>query len=292
MQVSETQCRSILTRATGYLKTVCSHSLNPYTGCGLGRSACGVACYVRFNQWLTRGREWGGFVEVKINAPEVYLKSFSAERSWAHRRARPFSIFCSSSTEPWQALEKKYRLTRRLLEAMAEAPPDEIILQTHTTGIREDLPRVQTLAGRCRLRVHVSIESDIERLPGLPPPPAGLEDRIHLLEELTQAGIDAIACMAPLYPVRDPHAFFRRLAKTGARAVILDHFIEGDGTANGSRTLKTPLPDAMAAVAPQSLHLEYRDRLARIAEHYLPVGISSSGFAGHYAPVLPAGKAQ
>jgi len=288
MQVSEVQCRSILTRTTGYLKTVCSHSLNPYTGCGLGRSACGVACYVRFNQWLTRGREWGGFVDVKINAPEVYLATCETEKRWARRRGQPFSIFLSSSTEPWQAPEKKYRITRRLLEAMTQAPPDEVILQTHTTGMRDDLTRVRALAEHCRLRVHVSIEGDTVRLPGLPPPPAGIEDRIHLLRELSEAGITAVACMAPLYPVRDPHAWFQRLAETGIRAVILDHFIEGDGTADGSRTLKTHLPAALAEANPESVHLEYRDRLARIAAHYLPVGLSSAGFAGHYSRSFPA----
>ena len=34
MEITETHCTSILTRASGYLKEVCSHSLNPYIGCG------------------------------------------------------------------------------------------------------------------------------------------------------------------------------------------------------------------------------------------------------------------
>lgn len=291
MQITQVECRSILTRATGYLKTVCSHSLNPYTGCGLGKSACGAACYVRFNPWLTRGREWGGFLDVKINAAEVYLRTAGTERQWAHKRSQPFSIFLSSSTEPWQAAEKKFRITRALLKAMHDAPPDELILQTHTTGIREDLKRVRSLSRLCRLRVHVSIEGDIEHLPGMPPPPVKLEDRIDLLRELSQAGIDAVACMAPLYPVRFPDAFFERLAKTGIVGVVIDHFIEGDGTPDGARTLKTPLPAAMAQVNPASLNKEYRDTLAAIAARYLPVGISSAGFAGHYRmPTHPTAR--
>lgn len=288
MNISETECRSILTRTTGYLKTVCSHSMNPYTGCGLGHSACGVACYVRFNPWLTRGREWGGFVDVKINAPDVYLQTVEVERRWARRRAHPFSIFLASSTEPWQPLEKKYRVTRGLLEAMHSAPPDEVILQTHTTGIRDDLDRVQALSRKCRLRVQVSIEGDVERLPGMPPPPAALDDRIQLLRELSEAGIDAVACLAPLYPITDAHAFFERLSKTGIVAVVIDHFIEGDGTVDGARTLKTALPAAMQAVNPDSLHVAYRDTLAAIAKQYLPVGVSAAGFAGRYDSVIHA----
>ncbi len=283
MGITEVQCRSILTRASGYLREVCSHSLNPYTGCGFGRSACGVGCYVRHNTWLTKGRDWGAFVDVKTNAPEIYLKTCEAEQRWAHRRGRPFSVFFSSSTEPWQPLEKKYRITRQLLAAMQVHPPDELILQTHSTAMLDDLSIVAELSRRCRLRVHVSIEGDTERLPGLPPPPASVTGRIELLRQLSSAGIFAVACLSPLYPMKRPESFFEQLAEVGVDAVVIDHFIEGDGTAEGSRTLKTELPGSMAAMDSESTHLGYRDRIAAIAQSYLPVGISASGFAGHYS---------
>ena len=242
MDITEVQCQSILTRASGYLREVCSHSLNPYVGCGFGRSTCGVGCYVRHNTWLTKGREWGGFVEVKVNAPEVYLRTYEAEQRWVHRREKSFTIFFSSSTDPWQPVEKQYRITRRLLEAMRTHPPDELILQTHATAILDDLFLIAVLSQRCRLRVHVSIEGDVERLPGMPPPPATVAKRIDLLRQLSAAGIFAVACLSPLYPMEHPEAFFERLAEAGASAVVIDHFIQGDGTAEGSRTWKTELP--------------------------------------------------
>ena len=283
MEIDEIQCKSILTRAGGYLREVCSHSLNPYVGCGFGRSACGVGCYVRHNAWLTKGRDWGGFVEVKTNAPEVYLRTYETEQRWAHRRDQPFSIFFSSSTEPWQPIEKQYRITRQLLEAMRTHPPDELILQTHATAMRDDLELVAVLSQQCRLRVHVSIEGDVERLPGLPPPPATVAGRIELLRRLSSAGVFCVACLSPLYPMEHPAAFFEQLAWAGVDAVVIDHFIEGDGTAEGSRTWKTDLPRSMEAVDTASTRLEYRDSIAAIARTYLPVGISASGFAGHYS---------
>jgi DNA repair photolyase len=283
MEIIEIQCKSILTRVSGYLKQVCSHSINPYVGCGFGRSACGVGCYVRHNAWLTKGRDWGGFVEVKTNAPEVYLQTCEAEQRWAHRRDQSFTLFFSSSTEPWQPIEKQYRITRRLLEAMQTHPPDELILQTHATAMRDDLDLVAELSQKCRLRVHVSIEGNIERLPGLPPPPATVAGRIELLRQLGAAGIFAVACLSPLYPMEHPAAFFEQLAEAGADAVVIDHFIEGDGTREGSRTWKTDLPGAMESVDPESTRLEYRDRIAAIARTYLPVGISAAGFAGQYS---------
>ncbi len=283
MEITEVQCQSILTRVGGYLKPVCSHSLNPYVGCGFGRSACGVGCYVRHNAWLTKGRDWGSFVEVKTNAPEIYLKTCKTEQRWVHRRNQPFAIFFSSSTEPWQPVERQYRVTRRLLEAMRIHPPDELILQTHATAMQEDLSLVAALSRQCRLRVHVSIEGDIERLPGLPPPPATVQERIELLRQLSEAGIFAVACLSPLYPMQQPAAFFEQLAQAGVSAVVIDHFIEGDGTPEGSRTWKTDLPRSMEAVDAASTCLEYRDRIAAIARNYLPVGLSAAGFAGHYS---------
>lgn len=282
MTVTETQRQSILTRTGGYLKNVCTHSLNPYVGCGFGRSSCGSGCYVQFNAWLTRGRRWGEFVDVKTNAAKVYLQTRSAEKRWANKRSAPFSVFMSSSTDPWQPLENKYRITRDVLRAMLTGPPDQLILQTHSVMILDDLDLIAELARICELRVHISIESDRDRLPGLPSPPSSVEDRIAALAKFSRAGIKSVACVSPLYPIRDPDAFFGKLAKAGAAAAVIDHFIEGDGTEDGSRTRKTPLPSAMAAVSAESVCLSYRDSIVEIARAYLPVGVSASGFAGNY----------
>jgi len=65
---SEATVRSILTRTTGYLRTVTSHSLQPYRGCSYGNALCGVGCYVRHNGWVTRGEAWGSFLEARTNA--------------------------------------------------------------------------------------------------------------------------------------------------------------------------------------------------------------------------------
>lgn len=257
--------------------------MNPYVGCGFGRSACGEGCYVRFNPWLTRGREWGRFVDIKTNAAQVYLETVEKEKNWAQKNGGCFSIFFSSSTDPWQPVERKVRLTRQLLASMQEAPPDQLILQTHSPFILDDLDKVQTLSGKCNLRVHLSLEGDLDRLPGLPPPPCSLEERMRVFKKLVDRGIIVVACLSPLYPMKAPDAFFSRLSKMGVSAVVIDHFIQGDGTQDGSRTLKTQLPKAMAQVAPESVNLSYRNAVARIARKYLPVGISASGFAGHYS---------
>ena len=283
MQINLIQSKTLLTRASGYLKGVCSHSLNPYTGCGYGLSSCGEGCYVRFNQWLTRGRQWGRFVDVKSNAGQLYLQSAEKEKTWAHKRSTPFTIFMSSATDPWQPAEKKYRVTRSVLQAMTTCPPDSLILQTHSTSILDDQETLLELSQLCSLRIHISIEGDRNRLPGLPPPPCSIEQRILALQQLSAKGLKTVACLSPLYPLENPHRFFDRLKNVGASAVIIDHFIEGDGTAEGSRTLKTRLPHAMSQIQKDSIQLPYRNQIVNIARNYLPVGVSAQGFAGHYS---------
>ncbi|MEX0703715.1 MAG: hypothetical protein WD069_16580 [Planctomycetales bacterium] len=290
LELIETTIGNVLTRTSGYLRTVTSHSLQPYRGCSFGNSLCGVGCYVQHSRHLLRGRPWGGFLEVRTNAAESYRQHFVREARWARRNATAgsrggrFSIFCSSATDPFVPQERRYAVTRSVLEAMCELPPDELVLQTHSPAVAEHVELCRALAERCDLRVHVSIESDRDRLPGLPPPAASVAARIEACRRLREAGIRTVATVAPLLPIERPDDFFSRLADA-ADAVVLDHFIGGDGTPDGRRTRATPLVEAMRSVDPASIGIEYRDRMAEIARRHLPgrVGLGIAGFAGRYA---------
>ena len=61
---------------------------------------------------------------------------------------------------------------------MLESPPDLLILQTHSHWVIEYLEIHRQLHRCCDLRVHVSIETDIEQFPGLPPTPAPSSDAL------------------------------------------------------------------------------------------------------------------
>ena len=284
MQINQVQVRSILTRTGGFLAGVTSHSLQPYRGCALGNNLCGVGCYVRGNPWLTRGQPWGSFVEVRTNAAEAYVRQYETERAWGRRTAGRFGIFMSSSTEPFQPAERTFGITRSLLTAMVDRPPDTLIVQTHTDRVLSALDLLADLKNRCDLRVHLSIESDRDTLPGLPPPAASVARRIEAGRRLRAAGVFSVATVAPLLPIQDPDRFFATLA-SAFDAVVIDHFIGGDGTPDGRRTGRTALPLAMTAVSPESTSLAYRDAMAAVARrHANRVGIGATGFAGHYEP--------
>ena len=281
LTLTKASVRSVLTRSSGYLKSVCSHSLQPYRGCSFGNSLCGVGCYVRHNPFVTRGAEWGSFLEVRENAATAYLSRCDRERRWARANRGRFAVFMSSATDPFVPHEQRYGITRDVLRAMLENAPDELIIQTHSHLVARYLDVFRSLCHRCALRVHISIESDRDRLPGLPPPASPIERRFEAAAQLRDAGIHVVITVSPLLPIADPDAFFQRVGAC-ADAVVVDHFIGGDGSMDGARTLRTPLPAAMAAVDPACLDIAYRGAMVARALEWMPgrVGVGIDGFAG------------
>lgn len=86
-------------------------ALNPYVGCQHG---C-VWCYAKYMRGYTRHEkeDWGSFIDVKINAPEVLIKDI-------RRLKGKLAIFMSSVCDPYQPIEGKYKLTRRCLEILSQ----------------------------------------------------------------------------------------------------------------------------------------------------------------------------
>ncbi|GIP34980.1 radical SAM protein [Paenibacillus sp. J2TS4] len=212
----------LLNPGSGFLQGY-SHTLNPYGGCTF---AC-TYCYVRrMPVGLFRGKEWGNWVDVKTGAREQLLKELRSAR-----RKGPVTIFMSSSTDPYQPVEYKEQVTRSLLEAMIEEPPDFLFVQTRSPLVTRDKDLFLLLQDR--IRVSVTVETDLEEVrkafaPYAPPIPA----RLKALQELTEAGIPTQAAVAPVLPSGDD--FAARLSRVTNRVCVDDYFM-GDGS-GGKRT--------------------------------------------------------
>ncbi len=97
MTVTEYGAKSILTPTGGFL-TGFSHTLNPYVGCSLGRSLCGMACYAAEMRFASReAAPWGQSLKVKLNAASLYRRDYARAR----RKGERLSIFMSSVTDPY-----------------------------------------------------------------------------------------------------------------------------------------------------------------------------------------------
>lgn len=193
-QVKEIEARSILTlQKVGSLTGHYDYSLNPYAGCAFACSYCYVP---KFPNARHQPTEWGSWVEVKVNAPDLIRKD----------RLKIFGskIFFSSATDPYQYLELEYRLSRRCLQELVRYQPARITMHTRSHLILQDLELLKSFGDK--LQVGVSITTDDESIrKRFEPDAPSIARRIELIRTLSENGVQVYASLAPLLPC-DPAA--------------------------------------------------------------------------------------
>jgi DNA repair photolyase len=216
--------KTLLNKGTGYLSGY-THSMNPYTGCTFGCSYC----YVRqMPVALFRKEEWGTWVDIKLEAANLLRKELQKAKAKGK-----VTIFMSSSTDPYQPIEHKERVTRSLLEVMVEDPPDFLLVQTRSPLVRRDIDLLRML--KDRVRVSMTIETDLEEIrKQFTPKAPSINARLKTLQLLKEAGVPAQATIAPVLPSSE--AFPEKLRSLVSRVCVDDYFM-GDGS-GGKRTKK------------------------------------------------------
>jgi len=175
-----------------YVKTILSKSkvfdytINPYIGCEHG---C-TYCYARFMKSFTgHNEEWGGFVDVKINATHLLQREI--------KKKQVGKVWISGVCDPYQPLEKTYELTKRCLEILLkQAWP--VTIQTKSPLVLRD---IESLKKFNEIEVGLTITTADENIrkifePNSPP----IKQRIETLDKLHSAGIRTFAMIAPLLP--------------------------------------------------------------------------------------------
>jgi DNA repair photolyase len=221
IEIREIHSKRILTEAKGYLDVGFTHSLNPYSGCVF---ACKY-CYVR-EMPIQKFKEipWGEWVDIKTNAAEHYRYEVSNLR----RKNKPVHIFMSSSTDPYQPIERKAAVTRRVLEEMIEAPPDLLQIQTRSPLITRDLDLLSTLKDKCEVLVSMTIETDREDVKRIFAPYApGIKQRLIALREVHGAGVSTQASISPVLPFTPD---FPKVLEGIADRIWIDTLHIGDGS--------------------------------------------------------------
>ena len=102
---------------------------------------------------------------------------------------------------------------------------------------------------------------------------------------LQASELRVLITVSPLLPISEPRGFFERIAQV-ADGVVIDHFIRGDGTPDGSRTKATKLPAAMARFDPQTTDDKYLERMVRVAQEVMPGRVGSQ--RGRVRRAVPA----
>ncbi|MGV3463873.1 MAG: SPL family radical SAM protein [Heyndrickxia sp.] len=194
IESKEILAKKILTEAKGYLDVGFTHSLNPYSGCAF---SCKY-CYVR-EMPIQRFKDtpWGEWLDIKTNAGDNYRSEILKLR----KKNKPVNIFMSSATDPYQPVERKAVVTRRILEEMIENPPDFLQIQTRSPLITRDIDLIVRLKEKCEVLVSMTIETDREDVKRIFAPYApGIKIRLKALKEIHDAGISTQASISPVLP--------------------------------------------------------------------------------------------
>jgi DNA repair photolyase len=203
LQVEPEEARSIL-RPQKDDRYGFGFALSPYRGCAHG---CRY-CYVReYPNGLYSPEDWGQWVAPKLNAPELL---------WSQRhRLHEARVFMASATDPYQPLERQYRLTRRCLEVLMLCPTTEVILHTRSPLVLQDLDLLRSFGDRLTVGLSVPTDDDTVRQVVEPHAPA-IPSRWAAVERLASAGIRVTIAVAPLMAVHEAGAFARRARASGA----------------------------------------------------------------------------
>lgn len=153
LSIVNQNAKSILNKATGFIKNY-DFTLNAYRGCQYGCNYCYASAFSP-NQQMREN--WGSWVMIKENAAELLNKELG---KIVEKQSAPPSIYMSSVTDPYQPIETKTFLTRRILEVLIAYQPI-LVLQTRSPMIVRDADLLQQFK---TLRINMSIPTFSEKV--------------------------------------------------------------------------------------------------------------------------------
>jgi DNA repair photolyase len=173
-------------------------SINPYRGCEHG---C-IYCFARPSHsylGFSAGLDFESEIFYKPDAPEILLRELSAK----NYIVKPITL--GSNTDCYQPVERELKLTRRIVEILAEhRHPISII--TKSALVTRDIDLLAPMAKLNLVHVHVSVTTlDPALARAMEPRAAAPYRRLAAIKTLADAGIPTIVMAAPMIPgLTDP----------------------------------------------------------------------------------------
>lgn len=238
--------------------------INPYNGCLFGCMYCYAAQIAR---WKHPNEEWGSYMDIKINAPELLKKELiNLEKKL---KIKNFGIiFFSSVTDPYVGIEAHYQLTRKCLEVLADFGYEgEIGIQTKSPLVTKDIDILKRLKNVTVGFTVTTLDDKISRFLEVKAPSVSL--RIKALKQLHDEGISTYAFIGPILPnfinnKEKLNKLLDELQKSGVSKIWFEHI-------NLSPKIKSRLYDYLQKEAPELIAefdaidtQKYRDKLGKI----------------------------
>ncbi|HEV3158981.1 MAG TPA: PA0069 family radical SAM protein [Xanthobacteraceae bacterium] len=188
-------------------------SINPYRGCEHG---C-VYCFARPTHaylGLSPGLDFESKLFMKPNAPELLERELSAPDY------SPKTIAIGTNTDPYQPIERRYQIMRRILEVLDRAG-HPVGIVTKSALVLRDLDILTRMAKRDLVKVAISVTTLDPKLARVMEPRASTPPRrLGALRELVKAGVPASALVAPVIPAindAEIERILEAIAETGVR---------------------------------------------------------------------------
>jgi len=188
-------------------------SINPYRGCEHG---C-VYCFARPTHaylGLSPGLDFESKLFMKPNAPDLLERELSAPDY------SPKTIAIGTNTDPYQPIERRYQIMRRILEVLDRAG-HPVGIVTKSALVLRDLDILTRMAKRDLVKVAISVTTLDPKLARVMEPRASTPARrLDALRELVKAGVPASALVAPVIPAindAETERILEAVAETGVR---------------------------------------------------------------------------
>jgi DNA repair photolyase len=187
-------------------------TINPYRGCEFGCKYC----YARYTHEFMEMREPEQFER------KIYAKAFDAARFRKELRALPVgeTVALGTATDPYQPAERRYGITRKMLEVFASISGLHLGITTKSDLIVRDAELLKEVSRRHYLRVSMTvttIDADLARL--LEPMAPRPDLRLGAVRILSNAGLRVVVGCAPVMPlINDSEASLDELGREAAAA--------------------------------------------------------------------------
>ncbi len=210
--------RSLLSRVVSGRNLPFTWAINPYRGCEF---ACKY-CYARYTHEFMELREGVDFER------KIFVKQQAAAllQSELKKVKRGEEIAIGTATDPYQPAERRFEITRAILEELARHSGLEIGIVTKSNLVTRDAEILRRAGDHNRIFVNVTVTTvDTELARKLEPRAPRPDLRLEAVRQLNLAGVDAGVICAPVLPEitdrpRDLEALVKAASEAGAKYIF------------------------------------------------------------------------
>jgi DNA repair photolyase len=210
--------KSLLNRCVSRRGLPFTWTINPYRGCEF---ACKY-CYARYTHEFMEMRDGAEFEQ------KIYVKQHTADLLRRElRRVKPQeAIALGTATDPYQPAERRYEVTRGILEEFARHRGFELGIVTKSNLVTRDVDLLREVSRNNALSIHITVTTlDVELARILEPRAPRPDLRLDAVRQLSEAGLTVGVSCSPVLPgitdaPADLEALVRAAAAAGARHIF------------------------------------------------------------------------